>query len=83
MVTLPGPGKVDLRLTAARPVGRLIHLERNATAAGDFQMKFSIPSKARKILKKRRAHAVEKVSFTPTGGSMATHSTAVTVGTKR
>jgi hypothetical protein len=83
IVTLPGPGKIDLILSAARPVGRLVHLERTATAAGNFRMDFKIPSRAKKLLKTRRVRAVEKVSFTPTGGTSATHSVAVAVGTKK
>ena len=80
LVTVPGPGGVDLRLRAVRPVGHLVHLVRRPGAKGSFRLTFKVPAKARTILKRRRVRAVERVQYTPTGGSSASHSVAVTVG---
>ena len=83
LVNLPGPGTLDLRLRAKRPVGRLVHLVRQAAQGGQFRMTFVVPRKARKFLKRHRYHAAEKVSFTPAGGNMATHTVAVLIGKRR
>ena len=79
IVILPGPGAVDLLLSASKPVGRIVHLVRQAAVAGPLKMSFTIPKRDRKLLRGRHVHAAEKVIFTPTGGSSATHVVAVTI----
>ncbi len=86
IVVLPGPGKLTQRVTRSSKVAAVLTVcktSRKVTKAGTVKLTCKLSSATRAVLRKRSLRVSVKTTFTPTGGSSASKTQAVTLKSQR
>ncbi len=82
-VVVPGPGKLTQRVTRTAAVLTVCKTSRKATKAGTVKLTCKLNAATRAALRKRSLRVRVKTTFTPTGGSSASKTQAVTLKSQR
>ncbi len=82
-VRVPGPGKLTQRVTRTAAVLTVCKTSRKATKAGRVKLTCKLNAATRAALRKRSLRVRVKTTFTPTGGSSASKTQAVTLKSQR
>ncbi len=85
-VVVPGPGKLTQRVTRSSTAAAVLTVcktSRKVTKAGTVKLTCKLSSATRAVLRKRSLRVSVKTTFTPTGGSSASKTQAVTLKSQR
>ncbi len=82
-VVVPGPGKLTQRVTRTAGSLTVCKTSRKATKAGRVKLTCKLNAATRAALRKRSLRVRVKTTFTPTGGSSASKTQAVTLKSQR